>query len=40
MKGYQTMWPDRDFSWPESVEKKEVDLYGTSHKTELIFKKN
>lgn len=39
MKGYQNIWPDIDFNWPDTVEKKEVDLFGTDLKTEMIFKK-
>lgn len=39
MKYYQSIWPEDDFKWPESVEKKEVPLHETDLKTELIFKK-
>ena len=39
MKGYQSTWPDDDFVWPNTVEKKDVDLFGTKDKTELVFKK-
>lgn len=38
MKYYQNTWPDDDFNWPDTVEKREVDLFGTDKKTELIFK--
>ncbi len=38
MKSYQNVWPDDDFKWPATVEKREVDLFGTDKKTELIFR--
>ena len=39
MKNYLNVWPADDFKWPDSVEKREVSLFGTDQKTELIFKK-
>lgn len=39
MKQQAVNWAESDFTFPDSVERKEVDLYGTDKKTELIFKK-
>jgi penicillin-binding protein 1B len=39
MKNYTSIWPPLDFNYPEGVEKREVDQFGTDKKTELIFKK-
>lgn len=33
-------WPDSDFNFPETVEKRVINLFGTDKETELIFKKN
>ncbi len=37
MKSYLSVWPADDFKWPETVERREVNLHGTDLKTELIF---
>lgn len=39
MKTTQDIWPAADFQFPDTVEKREVELFGTDKKTELIFKK-
>ena len=39
MKKSAINWPDADFLFPDSVEKRSVDLFGTDKETELIFKK-
>lgn len=39
MKNYLSVWPEEDFRWPENTEKREVDLFGTDLKTEMIFRK-
>lgn len=39
MKKYSAQWPASDFNFPDTVEKREIDLHGTDRKTELIFKK-
>lgn len=39
MKHTKQTWPDSDFSFPDTVEKREVDLFGTQKETELVFKK-
>jgi penicillin-binding protein 1B len=39
MKFYRSLWPDDDFTWPATVELKEVPLHDTELKTELVFKK-
>lgn len=39
MKHASPTWPDSDFLFPDTVEKREVDLFGTQREIELIFKK-
>ena len=39
MKKNSVRWPDADFIFPETVEKREITLHGSDNKTELIFKK-
>lgn len=39
MKTASMRWPDADFKFPENVEIREVDLFGTDKKTNLIFLK-
>lgn len=40
MKQISSNWAEDDFKFPDTVEKREVDLHGTDTKTELIFKRN
>ncbi|MEK6628375.1 MAG: transglycosylase domain-containing protein [Bdellovibrionota bacterium] len=39
MKLSQHVWPAADFNFPDTVEKRDVNLHGTENKTELVFKK-
>lgn len=39
MKSYSAVWPDHDFQWPPDTEVREVSLYGSTQKTELVFRK-
>ena len=40
MKQITVNWSDDDFKFPDTVEKREVDLHGTNVKTELLFKRS
>jgi membrane peptidoglycan carboxypeptidase len=40
MKQLSANWSEDDFKFPDTVEKREVDLHGTDTKTELIFKRS
>lgn len=39
MKSASTSWPPSDFDFPAGVEKRDVNLFDTDKKTELIFRK-
>ncbi len=39
MKKTTRVWPETDFAFPDTVERRMVDLFGTEIETEMIFKK-
>ena len=39
MKKASRSWPETDFAFPDTVERRMIDLFGTSNETEMIFKK-